>query len=98
MQEPQDNPQGTTYRILNGIPCKCVDIGCPDFKRAEENRELIANPPASVTKWWRWMERSRDAVIHHNRMPPSIPVGILPIAQEVDMREYILWEQSKEEN
>jgi len=98
MKTPEDNPQGITHRIINGIYCKCLDTGCPDFQRAKENRELVTKHfTPEIDRWWNWMERSRDATRHRNRLPPTIPVGKLSIISEVDLKAYILWELSKEE-
>jgi len=98
MKPTQEVPQGITYRTINKVYCKCLDIGCPDFKRAEENRHLVSiGFSPEVERWWKWMERSRDALKHRNRMHRRIHIGQIPVVSKEDLVEYILWEQSKEE-
>jgi hypothetical protein len=43
---------------------RCLDVGCPDFDRAAENRRMLTTGlhknGTDINSWWRLMEHARN--------------------------------------
>lgn len=74
--EQQLLPPGTTYRELDGIIYRCLDVGCPDFAQAEANRERIRSGYA--TEYWIWLEGVIKTTPRGQPLPSTVPLGEVP--------------------
>lgn len=77
--------EGETIRTINGVRCRCQDVGCPDFERARRNRERIANKQ-SVSAYLA-IEGALRATPRGRALPAWIPLGDLPVVSKEDWRE-----------
>lgn len=68
--------QRVTLRLIEGVWYECFDVGCPDFDRAEVNREMLRtghHPNGSdINVWWRRME----AAIAGTPLALPLPKGV----------------------
>lgn len=70
-----------SYKIVNGHPWRCTDIGCDDFEKAKANRERVA-----TTKQKEWWQRMETAITKtpFGQLPWWVPRGELP---QVDLKQ-----------
>ena len=75
-----------TYRVIDGCLYRCQDIGCPDFDRAERNREMVKN--GERTLGYLVVEMCLSATPLTRRLPSWVPQGELPIVNKKDWQQY----------
>lgn len=63
--------QGYRHIKVDGLWCKALDIGCPDFEAAEQNRLR----QHATNQWWEDMEHLRDETKQGGKLPAAVPVN-----------------------
>ena len=75
-----------TYRMIDGVPCRCLDTGADDFEQAEQNRYIIANKLFTLG-----YVQAEEAVAHtplKQSLASWIPQGSLPQVGKRDWRQH----------
>ena len=78
--------QQITRRTIDGIPCRCLDIGCDDLERAARNRLIIKEK--LFTTFYLLMEASLSRTPLGQRPAKWIPLGELPQVNRKDWQQY----------
>uniref|UniRef100_A0A6H2A527 Uncharacterized protein n=1 Tax=viral metagenome TaxID=1070528 RepID=A0A6H2A527_9ZZZZ len=78
--------QGITYRVIDGVRCKCKDLGCADFIRAKRNRLIVSEE--LFTTFYKQLEYWLAHSPRSSRMPSWISLGSLPQVGSRDWKDH----------
>ncbi len=77
--------QRITYRIIDKILCRCLDVGCDSLVNAARNRRMISSK--EITTWWLIMEAGRNNTPARKAFPSWIPQTTYPVVSRTDWRQ-----------
>lgn len=75
-----------TYRVIDGVRCRCRDIGADNFDRAEFNRYLVANKTFSA--YWIEMSQAIQRTPLSQPLPLWIPLGSISQVSKKEWQQY----------